>query len=151
MNLSHFYKFLSIYLCKLILSFLLWIIFLTSLSAATFQGGSVTSEIYLNLTHSPFTISENILIEKEASLIIEAGVELRFYPKKGVTVYGSIIAKVSIPVDCFFSFFQKLKLTFFFQFLNYKKNNWLKEFKLTFQNSIFFIKEPYFIQIESFL
>ncbi|XP_076029838.1 C-type lectin domain-containing protein bark beetle [Oratosquilla oratoria] len=57
------------------------------------EGGLITKEKVYNASGSPYTITEDIVVEKGATLNIEAGVTMRFDPGVGVTVRGVMKAK----------------------------------------------------------
>ena len=48
-----------------------------------------------NITGSPYLISEEIVVEKGETLVLEPGVTLRFKPEIGITVRGIMEARVS--------------------------------------------------------
>lgn len=58
------------------------------------SGGIVTNYHRLRADQSPYSILSNIVVEDTGQLIIDPGVTLKFSPKTGITVKGSIIANV---------------------------------------------------------
>lgn len=58
------------------------------------SGGIVTNHHRLRADQSPYLILNNVIIEDTGQLIIDPGVLLKFSPKTGITVKGSIIANV---------------------------------------------------------
>jgi len=64
------------------------------------EGGIVTNYHRLRADQSPYFILNNVVVEDTGQLIIDPGVTLKFSPKTGVTVKGSIIANV-IMFCCF--------------------------------------------------
>uniref|UniRef100_A0A2H1V2Y2 SFRICE_009904 n=1 Tax=Spodoptera frugiperda TaxID=7108 RepID=A0A2H1V2Y2_SPOFR len=44
---------------------------------------------------SPYMLRDDLLIERDAELVIEPGVEVRFAPMVGITVRGKLVAVVS--------------------------------------------------------
>ncbi len=59
-----------------------------------FQGGEVDKDTTLRQGDSPFLITENILIRKDATLTVEPGVEMQFAPGIMLAVNGTLTAKV---------------------------------------------------------
>lgn len=58
------------------------------------SGGIVANHHRLRADHSPYFILNNVIVEDTGQLIIDPGVTLKFSPKTGITVKGSIIANV---------------------------------------------------------
>lgn len=58
------------------------------------SGGIVANHHRLRADHSPYFILNNVIVEDTGQLIIDPGVILKFSPKTGITVKGSIIANV---------------------------------------------------------
>lgn len=60
-------------------------------------GGYISERTVLNSTDSIYEVRKDVIIEKDASLIIKPGVELRFAPGVGIYVHrdGVLEAKVS--------------------------------------------------------
>lgn len=58
------------------------------------SGGVITDHHRLRADQSPYFILNNVVIEDNGQLIIDPGVTLKFSPKTGITVKGSIIANV---------------------------------------------------------
>lgn len=50
---------------------------------------------------SPYLLRDDLLVERDAELVIEPGVEVRFAPMVGITVRGKLIAVVSFPLFFF--------------------------------------------------
>ena len=57
-------------------------------------GGIVDSDVTLKLSESPYQITRDILVLKDATLKVEPGVELRFDPQVMLAVNGTLDAKV---------------------------------------------------------
>lgn len=78
-------------------------------------GGYVSDRIVLNSTESPYEIRKDVIIEKDASLIIKPGVELRFAPGVGIYVHrdGILEAKVSLLIFFYSYNMQKTLKTYF--------------------------------------
>jgi hypothetical protein len=63
--------------------------------------------------NSPYLLRDDLLVERDAELLIEPGVEVRFAPMVGITVRGKLIAVVSPPellLNYFFINIVKFKL-----------------------------------------
>lgn len=60
-------------------------------------GHIVRGQRLLERSKSPYLVREDLFVEREGELVIEAGVEIRFGPMIGITVRGIITAKVMIP------------------------------------------------------
>ncbi|KAI1309113.1 Protein bark beetle [Halotydeus destructor] len=58
-----------------------------------FDGESISDRRYFPLNQSPFKINHDLIVTKTGQLIIEAGVEVQFSPRKGIYVEGALIAK----------------------------------------------------------
>ncbi|XP_012253572.2 protein bark beetle isoform X3 [Athalia rosae] len=57
-------------------------------------GGRITrGERLLEKSRSPYIVREDLFVERDGSLVIEAGVEIRFAPMIGITVRGVINAQ----------------------------------------------------------
>lgn len=54
----------------------------------------VRGQKVLQRVKNPYLIREDLFVEKDGELLIEAGVEIRFGPMVGITVRGIITAKV---------------------------------------------------------
>jgi hypothetical protein len=65
-----------------------------SIDSQQFSGGSINGHKVLSLKESPFYIKNDILVEEKSKLIIESGVSLFFNYGIGLTVKGTLIAKV---------------------------------------------------------
>lgn len=65
-------------------------------SGATEHPGGIITEGQQRLfkSKSPYWIRSDLTIEKNAELVIEAGVEIRFEPMVGITVKGILTAMV---------------------------------------------------------
>lgn len=59
-------------------------------------GYIVRDQRLLTRSRSPYLLREDLFVEKNAELVIESGVEIRFGPMVGITVRGIITAKVII-------------------------------------------------------
>lgn len=60
------------------------------------SGGIIANQHRLKADQSPYFILNNVIVEDTGQLIIDPGVTLKFSPKTGITVKGSIIANVII-------------------------------------------------------
>lgn len=69
----------------------------TSSSLSELSGGILSGgQTVWGVQNSPYLLRDDLLIEREAELKIEPGVEVRFAPMVGITVRGRISAVVSI-------------------------------------------------------
>lgn len=59
------------------------------------SGGRLSGERTLSFTQSPYLLRTDLEIERDAKLIIEAGVTIQVAPMVGITVRGVIKAIVS--------------------------------------------------------
>lgn len=60
------------------------------------SGGVLTGGITMwKREGAPYLLRDDLLIERDAELIVEAGVEVRFAPMVGITVRGKLVAVVS--------------------------------------------------------
>jgi hypothetical protein len=60
-------------------------------------GGTITrNRIIFEKKQSPYLLRNDLIIERDAELVIEPGVEVRFAPQVGVTVRGILTAVVSL-------------------------------------------------------
>jgi len=59
-------------------------------------GRIVRNQKLLARSKSPYLLREDLFVERNAELVIESGVEIRFGPMVGITVRGIITAKVII-------------------------------------------------------
>lgn len=57
-------------------------------------GGIVANHHRLRADESPYFILNNVVVEDTGQLVIDPGVTLKFSPKTGITVKGSIVANV---------------------------------------------------------
>lgn len=58
-------------------------------------GGSVVGERTLKLSESPYLLTGDLDVERNAKLIVEPGVNIHFAPMIGITVRGVLISVVS--------------------------------------------------------
>lgn len=58
-------------------------------------GHIVRGQRLLERSKSPYLVREDLFVDREGELVIEAGVEIRFGPMIGITVRGIITAKVN--------------------------------------------------------
>ena len=59
-------------------------------------GGRVLrGQKILERSKSPYVLREDLFIERDAELVVESGVEVRFAPMIGITVRGIVTARVS--------------------------------------------------------
>ena len=61
-------------------------------------GGRITEDLHLMKRSTPYIVSRDLTIMNGVSLLIDAGVELQFYPNVGILVLGSLVA-VGTPSD----------------------------------------------------
>ena len=59
-----------------------------------FSSDPITDTQILTQLNSPYYIKDDVVVDQSGTLIIEAGVVLNFHPGAGITVKGSLIAKV---------------------------------------------------------
>lgn len=60
-------------------------------------GGTFTDDrVVFSRSQSPYWIRNDIIVEENAELLVEPGVELRFEPQTGITVRGVLTAVVRI-------------------------------------------------------
>lgn len=65
---------------------------LTELSGGVVAGGQTV----WTSSGSPYLLRDDLLVERDAELVVEPGVEVRFAPMIGITVRGKLIAVVSV-------------------------------------------------------
>lgn len=65
---------------------------LTELSGGVVAGGQTVWKS----SGSPYLLRDDLLVERDAELVVEPGVEVRFAPMIGITVRGKLIAVVSV-------------------------------------------------------
>lgn len=58
------------------------------------SGGIVAGHHRLTAQQSPYFVLNNVVVEDTGQLVIDPGVTLKFSPKTGITVRGSIVANV---------------------------------------------------------
>lgn len=60
------------------------------------HGGVISNGVVvLNRTYSPYWLTNDIIVERGAKLIIEPGVVVKVQPQVGITIRGILIARVS--------------------------------------------------------
>lgn len=64
---------------------------LTELEGGVIAGGRTVWKV----RGSPYLLRDDLLVEREAELVVEPGVEVRFAPMVGITVRGKLVAVVS--------------------------------------------------------
>lgn len=65
-------------------------------SVTELPGGRIArGQRVLEKAKSPYLLREDLYVDKDGELIVEAGVELRFSPMIGITVRGILTADVS--------------------------------------------------------
>lgn len=77
------------------------------------SGGIVANHHRLRADESPYFVLNNVVVEDTGQLIIDPGVTLKFSPKTGITVKGSIVANVMTLIVFFFFLICTYKLTYF--------------------------------------
>jgi len=55
-------------------------------------GGIITG--VQRLDRGPYTVSNDIVVAEKGQLILGPGVTLKFYPRTGITVHGTLITQV---------------------------------------------------------
>ena len=66
-----------------------------------FSGGPISGHrLVLTLRDSPYHIFRDIYVDSKSELVIESGVTIHFNHSIGVTVEGTLIAKVCLKVLC---------------------------------------------------
>lgn len=65
---------------------------LTELNGGILAGGQTVWKA----SGSPYLLRDDLLVERDAELVVEPGVEVRFAPMIGITVRGKLIAVVSV-------------------------------------------------------
>lgn len=70
----------------------------TSISASytELKNNLISSDYVLYANESPYLFHKHVIITPGAKLIIEPGVTIAFAPRVGISVQGSLLAKVSI-------------------------------------------------------
>lgn len=68
---------------------------LTELNGGVLAGGQTVWKA----SGSPYLLRDDLLVERDAELVVEPGVEVRFAPMIGITVRGKLIAVVSAPCN----------------------------------------------------
>ncbi len=63
------------------------------------EGGSIGVDTTVHGYDTPMLIKNDIIVEKDVTLTIEAGAELRFAPGVTLGVNGTLIAKVCISIS----------------------------------------------------
>ena len=63
------------------------------------NGGHIEDDLTLDRWGSPYTIRDDLFVDKDATLTIDAGVEMRFYPGVMLAVNGTLRAQVGFLVD----------------------------------------------------
>ena len=58
-------------------------------------GKIVRGQRRLERAKSPYVLREDLYVERDAELVLEPGVEVRFAPMIGITVRGVVLAEVS--------------------------------------------------------
>lgn len=64
-------------------------------ASRNFNGGRVYSDLTLEYEDSPFIIEDDVIVDENAVLTVEAGVEMRFSPQTMMAVNGTLRAIVS--------------------------------------------------------
>lgn len=68
----------------------------TTSSLSELPGGVLSGgQTFWRAQNSPYLLRDDLIIERDAELIIEPGVEIRFAPMVGITVRGRLSAVVS--------------------------------------------------------
>lgn len=65
-------------------------------SAADFSGDLTGTNNRITKTGSPHTVSDELIIQPFARLVVEPGTEIRFSPGVGLKVHGELIAEVGL-------------------------------------------------------
>lgn len=70
-----------------------------SLGLTELPGGVVAGGRTLwRASGSPYLLRDDLLVERDAELVVEPGVEVRFAPMIGITVRGKLVAAVSTEI-----------------------------------------------------
>lgn len=63
--------------------------------ASEHPGGTITDDsLVFYKSRSPYVVRNDLIVERNAKVVIEPGVELRFEPQVGITVRGILTAEV---------------------------------------------------------
>lgn len=63
-------------------------------TATEFTSTFVDGRVHMDKRLSPYIVRNDIVIRQTGELVVEPGVEVRFAPMTGITVYGVLTAKV---------------------------------------------------------
>lgn len=63
--------------------------------ATEHPGGSVNGQVTFEKSLSPYWLRSDLIVERDATLLVEPGVTVKFDPQVGITVRGTINADVS--------------------------------------------------------
>lgn len=63
-------------------------------------GGSIVNRVECDLTGSPYTVTQDVVVQKGATLVLKPGVTLQFDPGVGITVKGVLEAEVRFQAGC---------------------------------------------------
>ncbi|MPC83860.1 Protein bark beetle [Portunus trituberculatus] len=66
-------------------------------------GGSIVNRVECDLTGSPYTVTQDVVVQKGATLVLKPGVTLQFDPGVGITVKGVLEAEVRFQAGCGFA------------------------------------------------
>ena len=69
------------------------ILFLFPTVCSSTMGGVISGHVILNKTVSPYIVSSQLVIDKNATLTIKPGTELQFVSGAGIRVEGTLVAK----------------------------------------------------------
>lgn len=69
---------------------------LQSHNLSSFSHYISKSEVTLCQMQSPYNFNDDLIVEKNSKLILLAGTQVRFAPRKGIIVRGALIVRVSI-------------------------------------------------------
>lgn len=74
-------------------------------------GGYISERTILNATESVYEVRKDVIIEKDASLIIRPGVEIRFAPGVGIYVHRDGILEARVSFLCMQNFFKVINFS----------------------------------------
>lgn len=64
-------------------------------SVTEYPGGTVTNRMVFEKSRSPYWLRNDVIVERNAELVVEPGVTVKVDPQVGITVRGILNAQVS--------------------------------------------------------